>query len=76
MIRLLAVLVDISCYVNIIHKLWKEWSTQVNTHNTDKQDHKNEVNTVEPRYKEVLGTIKITLLYQVSHYFRVKNKEI
>ena len=30
-------------------------------------------NTVEPRYNEVLGTIKIThLLYQVSHYIRVK----
>ena len=25
---------------------------------------------------EVLGTMKITLLYQVSHYIRVKNKEI
>ena len=25
-----------------------------------------------PRYNEVLGTIKITLLYQVSHYIRVK----
>ena len=32
--------------------------------------------TVEPRYNEVLGTMKITLLYQVSHYIRVKNKEI
>ena len=29
-------------------------------------------NTVEPRYNEVLGTMKITLLYQVSHYIRVK----
>ena len=29
--------------------------------------------TVEPRYNEVLGTIKITLLYQVSH-IRVNNK--
>ena len=28
--------------------------------------------TVEPRYNEVLGTMKITLLYQVSHYLRVK----
>ena len=26
---------------------------------------------VEPRYNEVLGTMKITLLYQVSHYIRV-----
>ena len=35
-------------------------------------------NTVEPHYNEVLGTIKITLLYQVSHYMRVKkfNKEL
>ena len=32
--------------------------------------------TVEPRYNEVLGTMKITLLYQGSHYIRVKNKEI
>ena len=30
-------------------------------------------NTVEPRYNEVLGTIKITLLYQVSH-IRVKKQ--
>ena len=29
--------------------------------------------TVEPRYNEGLGTMKITLLYQVSHYIRVKN---
>ena len=29
-------------------------------------------NTVEPLYNEVLGTMKITLLYQVSHYIRVK----
>ena len=29
--------------------------------------------TVEPRYNEVLGTMQITLLYQVSHYIRVKN---
>ena len=34
-------------------------------------------NTVEPRYNEALGTMKFTLLYQVSHYIRVKkNKEI
>ena len=31
-------------------------------------------NTVEPRYNEVLGTMKITLIYQVSHYVSVKNK--
>ena len=31
--------------------------------------------TVEPLYNEVLGTMKITLLYQVSHYIRVKTKE-
>ena len=30
--------------------------------------------TVEPRYKEVLGTMKLTLLYQVSHYIRVKKQ--
>ena len=29
---------------------------------------------VEPRYNEVLGTMKITLLYQVSHYIRVKKQ--
>ena len=27
---------------------------------------------MEPRYNEDLGTMKITLLYQVSHYIRVK----
>ena len=32
------------------------------------------VSTVEPRYNEVLGTMKITLLYQVSHYIRVKKQ--
>ena len=31
-------------------------------------------NTVEPRYNEVLGTMKITLLYQVSHDIRVKKQ--
>ena len=30
--------------------------------------------TVEPRYNKVLVTMKITLLYQVSHYIRVKNQ--
>ena len=30
--------------------------------------------TVEPRYNEVLGTMKITLLYQVSHFIRVKKQ--
>ena len=29
---------------------------------------------MEPRYNEVFGTIKITLLYQVSHYIRVKKQ--
>ena len=29
---------------------------------------------VEPRYNEVLGTMTITLLYQVSHYIRVKKQ--
>ena len=28
--------------------------------------------TVEPHYNEVLGTMKITLLYRVSHSIRVK----
>ena len=32
------------------------------------------LDTVEPRYNEVLGTMKITLLYQVSHYIRVKKQ--
>ena len=32
-------------------------------------------NTVEPHYNEVLGTMKITLLYQVSHYIRVKKQK-
>ena len=30
--------------------------------------------TVVPRYNEDLGTMKITLLYQVSHYIRVKKQ--
>ena len=30
--------------------------------------------TVKPRYNEVLGTMQITLLYQVSHYIRVKKQ--
>ena len=30
--------------------------------------------TVEPCYNEVLGTMKITLLYRVSHYIRVKKQ--
>ena len=30
--------------------------------------------TVESLYNEVLGTMKITLLYQVSHYIRVKKQ--
>ena len=30
--------------------------------------------TVEPRYNEVLGTMKITLFYHVSHYIRVKKQ--
>ena len=33
-----------------------------------------QLNTVEPRYNEGLGTMKITLLYQVSHYIRVKKR--
>ena len=31
-------------------------------------------NTVEAHYNEVRGTMKITLLYQVSHYIRVKKQ--
>ena len=30
--------------------------------------------TVEPLYNEVLGTMKTTLLYQVSYYIRVKTQ--
>ena len=30
--------------------------------------------TVEPLYNEVLRTMEITLLYQVSHYIRVKKQ--
>ena len=40
------------------------------TFNIDQSSH----DTVEPRYNEVLGTMKITLLYQVSHYIRVKKQ--
>ena len=32
------------------------------------------INTVEPHYNKDLGTMKITLLYQVSHYIRVKKQ--
>ena len=32
--------------------------------------------TVEPRYNEVLGTMKITLLYQVSHIGVKKQRNI
>ena len=32
--------------------------------------------TVEPRYNKDLGTMKIALLHQVSHYIRVKKKKI
>ena len=31
-------------------------------------------NTVEPHYNEDLGTMKITLLYQVSHYIKVQKQ--
>ena len=31
--------------------------------------------TVEPHYSKVVGTMKITLLDQVSHYIRVKKKK-
>ena len=30
---------------------------------------------MEPRFNEVLGTMKNTLLYQVSHYIRVKKHQ-
>ena len=46
------------------------WVLNINKYNSDFNCH--ESNTVEPRYNEVLGTMKITLLYQVSHYIRVK----
>ena len=36
--------------------------------------HKFVCNTVEPLYNEVLGTMRITLLYQVSCYIRVKKQ--
>ena len=29
---------------------------------------------MEPSYNEVLGTMKISLLYQISHYIRVKKQ--
>ena len=32
------------------------------------------VSTVEPRYNEVVGTMEITLLYQVSYYIRVQKQ--
>ena len=33
-----------------------------------------DVSTVEPHYNEVLGTMKITLLYQISRYIRIKKQ--
>ena len=33
------------------------------------------LSTVEPLYNEVLGTMKITLLYQVSCYMRVEKQK-
>ena len=39
-----------------------------------KMSHMGLQNTVEPRYNEVLGTMKMTLLYQVSHYIGVKKQ--
>ena len=35
---------------------------------------RNSYDTVEPLYNEVLGTMKITLLYQGSHYISVKKQ--
>ena len=34
-----------------------------------------DLNTVEPHYNEDLGTMKITLLYQVSGYIRVTKQK-
>ena len=53
---------------NIIHSLYLPFPTHhfQNFHN---------LNTVEPCYKQDLGTIKI-ILCQVSSYIRVKDKEI
>ena len=34
---------------------------------------KAQICTVEPCYNKDLGTMKITLLYQVSHHIRVRN---
>ena len=36
-------------------------------------DH-HKISTVEPHYNEDLGTMEITLLYQVSPYIRVKKQ--
>ena len=43
----------------------------VTAHTVYKAVSESQLDTVEPRYNEVLGTMKITLLYQVSHYIRV-----
>ena len=54
-------------------RILKTWFYYILTYILEWRSGSNQVNnTVEPLYKEVLGTMKITLLYQVSRYIRVK----
>ena len=55
---------------------WKNCRGHFQAYNSmvDLQNRKCVTHTVEPRYNEVLGTMKITLLYQVSYYIRVKKQ--
>ena len=57
--------VCISLFISIV-KITEVWTCLKTIYHQDI--------TVEPRYNEVLGTMEITLLYQVSHYIRVKKQ--
>ena len=54
----------LNCHLGLLPVVYIQWTLVIKS--TD---------TVEPRYNEVLGTMKITLLYQVSCYIRVKTKK-
>ena len=74
----------IHCVVSVPSvKTWMEGTNDIPSKNPFLCDYWTKINvffgkqhiisyTVEPRYNEVLGTMKITFLYQVSCYIRVK----
>ena len=51
-----------------------DFCSQINIKIVNNSTSQTMLNTLEPHYNEVLGTMKITLLYQVSHYIRVKKQ--